>query len=199
MDADVKRRLFEPFVTTKGEGRGTGLGLSIVYGIVRQAGGHIAVESESADGTSITIHLPRAAAPSRAASPARAAAPRGRESVLVVEDSPPLREAIARGLEEVGYRVSSAGSGPEALELASRHEGEFEVLVTDVVMPRMRGEELARRLVARWPKLRVLFVSGFAGGADESPRPLEGAFLQKPFSIAVLATKLRDLIVATVP
>ncbi|HZU97432.1 MAG TPA: ATP-binding protein [Planctomycetota bacterium] len=194
IDPEVKKRLFEPFVTTKTEGRGTGLGLSIVYGIVTQARGHITVESPAREGTTVTIHLPCVPAKGDDRPPGAPPAPRGTESLLVVEDNEPFRDAMVRSLVDGGYRVASAQTGPEALEVAGRLGRDLDVLVTDVVMPQMRGEELAARLIERFPRLRVIFISGFSS-ATEKPLPVgAGAFLQKPFSLGVLASKVRDLL-----
>jgi signal transduction histidine kinase len=196
MDEETRRRAFEPFFTTKEPGKGTGLGLSSVYGIVRQAGGEVTLESAPGRGTRARIRLPRAeerAAPSEA-EPERASA-RGGETILVVEDEPEVRELAAHALRGFGYRVLEARSGEEALARWPRADG-VDLLLTDVVMGGMRGPELAARMRAARPGLRVLYVSGYAEAESEGAA---GVFLAKPFRPEALAARVREALAAPVP
>jgi PAS domain S-box-containing protein len=197
MDEATRRRVFEPFFTTKEPGRGTGLGLSTVYGIVKQSGGNVWVYSEPGVGTTFKIYLPRVAAPVDAARPAAAAARRGgAETILVVEDQPELRAVTQRMLARAGYRVLAAGTAEEALGVAERQRGPIHLLVTDVVMPAMRGPELAARLAALHPETRVLYVSGYAENAIVHQGVLdEGTeFLSKPYDAATLTERVRQVL-----
>ncbi len=200
MEAAVRERIFEPFFTTKDEGRGTGLGLSTVYGIVKQSGGDIWVYSEPGKGTSFHIYLPRADAPPdpvptpvvRDALPV----PGGDETILVVEDEPDLLALAVRVLSQRGYRVLSAGNGKAALETAAAHEGGIALMVSDIVLPGMRGSEIAARLGALRPGIRVLFMSGYTEDAIVHRGELEAGihFLPKPFSPRALAQKVREVL-----
>jgi signal transduction histidine kinase/ActR/RegA family two-component response regulator len=196
IEPGVRERIFEPFFTTKEPGKGTGLGLATCYGIVQECRGAIAVESEPGHGAVFRVLLPESS--SRAAeqdAPGAPAAPRGRGAVLVVEDEAGVRRALARALREGGYRVVEAVDGGEALELAARER--FDALVTDVDMPRLGGVDLARRLATDRAPLPVLFVSGTAVEALQSPRgPVPRCrFLGKPFSDAALLDALHGLLV----
>jgi len=198
MDAATLARVFEPFFTTKERGKGTGLGLASVYGIVRQSGGHIAVRSTPGAGTTFRIHLPRVDEPvevSRVAPPV-AAPVSGTETILVAEDEQIVRVLVRKVLEQAGYMVLLAGGGAEALQLAERHPGPIQLLVTDVVMPGMSGRELARRLVERRPMTKVLYLSGYADDAVERHGALDPgtAFMQKPFSPSALASRVREVL-----
>ena len=186
MDAETQRRVFEPFFTTKPAGQGTGLGLSTVYGIVKQSGGYIWLYSEPGLGTTFKIYLPQVdqlpeGDPSEAFS---AVISGGSETILLVEDNPALREMIRRRLEGRGYTVLLAGDGEQALALATAVSEPIHLLLTDVVMPNLGGAELAKRLGARRPGLRVLFMSGYTDGAIVQHGVLaEGVvLLEKPFS-----------------
>jgi two-component system cell cycle sensor histidine kinase/response regulator CckA len=189
--------LFEPFFTTKEWGRGTGLGLATCYGIVRQCGGHIEVESAPGAGARFDVYLPRVEGPASApAAAAEGRLPRGWETVLLVEDERSVRAVTSRILRAQGYRVIEAGDGVEALTLVARNPGPIHLLVADVVMPRMGGIELAERLRAVRPETRVLHVSGHVDRAAwEGPTPASGAvFLQKPFLPETLARKVREVL-----
>ena len=195
MDDDTMSRIFDPFFTTK-EGAasgtsGSGLGLSTVYGIVRQSGGAISVTSAPGNGAKFQVYLPWVPHAPKGPSVPRVtgAEPTGHETVLLVEDQLQLRQALAKVLRDLGYQVIEASSGQEALQLASSHSDRISLLLTDVVMPKMSGVELAAALLSRDPSLRVLYMSGFAddpllaaGGAD---------YLQKPFESGELARRLR--------
>ena len=197
MDEDTRSRIFEPFFTTKERGKGTGLGLSMVYGIVKQTGGYIHVESAPGRGTTFTIHLPVATA--AGISPAHRTVmrrPRGRpgETVLVAEDEDGVRAPVRRILVAHGYRVLEAPDGAAALRTAEHHGGKIDLLLTDVVMPGMNGAELARRLRRVRPATRVVFMSGYSAEAVATHGVLSpgAVFLQKPFSVEELLEGLRS-------
>jgi len=198
MDKVTVEHAFEPFFTTKPRGQGTGLGLATVYGIVKQAGGHIDVDSEPGEGTCVSVHLPAtdqaAAAPEVVASPSPVQAT---ETVLVVEDSDDLREIAGRILSKNGYQVMVAANGPAALEMARTFTGHIDLLLTDVIMPQMNGSELAPRLVASRPDLRVLYMSGFAHTALGAVGTLAPgvALLDKPFTEPALLASVREALV----
>jgi len=195
MDAAVLSRLFEPFFTTKERGRGTGLGLSTVCGIVQGAGGHISVESVPGKGTSFTILFPRTEAPAMVAPENRKPAPAGRETVLLVEDERPVRFVVRRLLESRGYRVLEAHSEIEALRLASDPAIPIDLLLSDIVMPSLSGIELAERLRRVRPSLQVLLMSGYTDrGAGQGGIPAGMGFLQKPFTLEAVATKVREIL-----
>jgi PAS domain S-box-containing protein len=198
MDAETQARLFEPFFTTKPAGQGTGLGLATVYGIVAQSRGTVWVYSEVGRGTTFKVYLPRvdeAATPGDAPRPA-APAPRGSETVLLVEDDEALGEVAREILELSGYAVLGARHGNEALLVALQHPGPIHLLVTDVVLPQMSGRDLAERLAASRPDIRVLFMSGYADGAIVHQDVLApgAAFVQKPFTPEGLARRVREVL-----
>jgi PAS domain S-box-containing protein len=198
MDAVTRAHIFEPFFTTKGPGKGTGLGLATVYGIVTQAGGTIGVETEPGQGATFIIHLPYVEAPVELAGErtAAGAAPHGSETVLLVEDEGSVRGLARDILHRHGYTVLEASDGDEALRVAQAHRGAIHLLLTDVVMPRMGGRELADRLAAARGPLKVLYVSGYAddaAAAEAAPEPGR-AFLEKPFTAAALASKVREVL-----
>jgi len=198
MTADTRARVFEPFFTTKPQGQGTGLGLAMVYGIVKQSEGYIWVESETGQGTTFRVALPRVEAdstPERA--PAEAmGSPGGHETILVVEDEDALRELDRQILMRCGYRVLHARTGPEALSVVEAHTGPIHLLLTDVVMPMMSGRELADRLQATLPGLKVLYMSGYTSDAmlRHGVSAAAVAFIQKPMSPPALARKVREVL-----
>jgi PAS domain S-box-containing protein len=195
MTEEVRRQIFEPFFTTKPRGAGTGLGLSMVYGIVKQSGGHIWVYSEPGEGSVFRIYFPRTSHPAMSA-PARvpAVGPHGSSgTVLVADDEEGVRRMVGALLERQGYRVLSACDGVDALELSQRHEGSIDLLITDMMMPRMHGKELGERLSAVRPKIRVLFMSGYADEQIIERGLLDSqmSFIQKPFALSELVAKIR--------
>ncbi len=192
-------RIFDPFFTTKEVGKGTGLGLSTVYGIVRQSGGFIEVESEAGRGTTFRIHLDPVEAPPSAAPDAAFQAPRGGpETVLVAEDEPSVRALLVEVLRGHGYAVIEAETPERALQLAETEKGPLHLLVTDYVMPNMNGRELAQRLLAAHPRLAVLYISGYTDDAGTlTDDPSSGLhFLSKPFTPDALARKVREVLEA---
>jgi CheY-like chemotaxis protein len=196
MDAATQARIFEPFFSTKGVGKGSGLGLSTVYGIVKQSGGYIWAYSEVGVGTTFKIYLPRVeGVPQGGPEPKKPALmPRGVETVLLVEDEGPLREMFREALEANGYFVLAAREGAEALKVAANHRGPIDIMVTDVIMPGVKGPEVAERLAAGRPEMKVLFVSGYS---DESVarNGLIGPgrnFLSKPFGAEALLRRVRE-------
>ena len=201
IDAETQVRMFEPFFTTKEQGKGTGLGLSTVYGIVRQSGGHLWVYSEVGKGTTFKIYLPRIDGPTEGgeARDAPAELPLGRETVLLTEDEEQVRQMIRMILEMGGYRVLEASSGEEALTLYKQHEGQIDLIMTDVVMPGMSGRELAQSLETLHPGIKVLYMSGYTDDAIVRHGLLaqEIAFLQKPFTPDALMRKVREVLDAS--
>jgi CheY-like chemotaxis protein len=199
MDAATRTHIFEPFFTTKEEGHGTGMGLATVYGIVRQFGGSIDVDSEPGHGTTFRIYLPAVVGVATATvAPAITArpTPAGTETILLVEDQEAVLTFERRVLEHDGYAVLGAVNGAEALSIAASHAGPIALLVTDVVMPGLQGNLLAEQLTADRPGLRVLFVSGFSENAVGYHGVGEGevAFLGKPFSAGALCTAVRAVL-----
>jgi predicted ATPase/signal transduction histidine kinase len=197
MNEETQSRMFEPFFTTKEQGKGTGLGLSTVYGIVQQSGGHIEVQSELGRGTSFKIYLPAVAEPADPPSRLKAATPvvRGTETILLVEDEALVRNLAREILTGLGYRVLFATDGFEALRVQAQEQRPIDLLITDVLMPRMNGPQLAKRLQQVLPDIGILFFSGYT--ADAAVRQgirAEAAFLQKPFSPDALARKTRDVL-----
>ena len=190
--------IFEPFFTTKEQGKGTGLGLATVYGIVKQSGGYIWVYSEPGLGTTFKVYLPRVHSRQKqdvVTTPAKTI-PRGSETVLLVEDEPALRESTREFLTRHGYSVLEAGDGEEALCMSRQYCGPIDLVITDVVMPKMGGSGLAEQLAAERPRVRFLFVSGYAENTvlQQGKIDIATCFLQKPFSLATLAGKIRQLL-----
>lgn len=200
MDSATRDRLFEPFFTTKEMGKGTGLGLSMVYGIVRQSGGHIVVDTAPGKGTTFRIYLPLAeqtVKTSPGPSPEALPAP-GKGNILVVEDEKNLRALLAETLTDLGYTVIQAENGEAALNLAESALASFDLLITDMVMPKISGRELTQSLRARRPALSVLFISGYSDviPSDEEFFNTTTQFLQKPFSRETLGHRVRELLLA---
>jgi PAS domain S-box-containing protein len=196
MDAETRERIFEPFFTTKPAGEGTGLGLATVYGIVKQNGGYIWVYSEPGRGTTFKVYLPRleARAEAKPAAPATAPVPRGSETLLLVEDTDGLREMICEILQERGYTVLVASNGEEALALAREAQGPIDLLLTDVVMPKLGGADLANQLALARPGIRVLYMSGYTNGVI-SKHGVVGErvrLLEKPFTPERVARAVRE-------
>ncbi len=196
---DVLDRVFEPFFTTKPKGEGTGLGLATVYGIVTQAGGHVRIYSEPGLGTSLTALLPVTEQDTAPAAPPSAKPQHGRgQTVLVVEDEAAMREVTRRILARNGYRVVAAASGHEALDVLATQLDHIDVLLTDVIMPRMQGKELAAKVRILRPAARVVFMSGYTQGLLGAQGVLEPGIhlIEKPFSEATLLTKLHEILTA---
>ena len=201
MSEAVQEHMFEPFFTTKELGKGTGLGLATVYGIIKQSGGYIWVYSEEGHGTSFKIYLPlvEMRAEGRLAAPVvQESACRGSETILIVEDDASLREVTCEILRGDGYKVLAAGSADDAIRVSEAHAGAIDFLLTDVIMAKMNGRELAARLIATRPDMKVLYVSGYTDGIiREGPQGVQGpglAFLQKPYSRHTLTRKVREIL-----
>jgi PAS domain S-box-containing protein len=198
MTPEIKERVFEPFFTTKEKGKGTGLGLSTVYGIVKQSGGNIWVYSEPGKGSTFKIYLPRVDEPLEEVVERVVAGefPRGTETILVVEDEDEVREVAVRILSGQGYKVLEASQGLDAFLICTEHDGPIHLLLTDVVMPKMSGRELAETLMSIRPGIKVLYMSGYTDNAIVHHGVLETGvdFIQKPFAVDALARKVRDVL-----
>jgi two-component system, cell cycle sensor histidine kinase and response regulator CckA len=196
MDAAIQERIFEPFFTTKEVDKGTGLGLSTVYGVVKQSGGSISVDSEVGKGTSFKVFLPRVDATTDigVAEGAAPGASLGTETVLLVEDEQMVRDMARHILEAFGYTVLEAAGGHEALEICRVHNGPIHLLLTDVVMPQMSGPRLSEEVMKICPGISVLYMSGYTDSAIVYHGVLEEGmpFLQKPFTPDALAVKVRE-------
>ena len=197
MDANTRTHLFEPFFTTKGAGHGTGLGLSTVFGIIKQSGGSVEVYSEPGHGTCVKVYLPRIDQPATAEAqndPKLVA--RGSETILLAEDDDMVRTLVRETLERHGYTVLESSDPIEARHTAERHRGPIDLLITDVVMPKVNGRELANQLAAKRPGMKVLFMSGYTDNAVVASGVLqrEVAFLRKPFTPAALTEKVREVL-----
>jgi two-component system, cell cycle sensor histidine kinase and response regulator CckA len=198
MDAETLAHIFEPFFTTKERGKGTGLGLATVYGVVKQSNGYIWVDSAPGKGTSFQIYLPLHVGPAltdeQKSGPAENL--RGSERILLAEDAEPLRKLAQTFLEAAGFRVLSAQSGEDALEVAARHRELFDLLLTDVVMPGMNGRVLAEQLLPRQPGMKVLYMSGYTDTFIAGHGVLDPGIhlLHKPFTEEVLIRKVREVL-----
>ncbi len=207
MSEEVKQKIFEPFFSTKEIGRGTGLGLSTVYGIVKQTGGYIFADSEEGDGTTMRVYLPRYHESAAEVDQEPAKLDRkpekpkdltGRGTVLLVEDEDAVRSFAARALGQRGYQVLEASTGAEALEVFEGHDGEVDLVVSDVVMPEMDGPTLMKELRRDYPEIKIIFMSGYAEDAfrrnlDEKE---DFMFLQKPFDLKQLAAAVKSALEA---
>lgn len=198
MTEEVKSRIFEPFFTTKEIGKGTGLGLATVYGIVKQSNGNIWVYSEPNEGTTFKIYLPRAQEEKtvRATVDKIEGLPRGKEGILVVEDNKEVREFIVRVLKELGYNTHEASDGVEAVEILKTKGNEINLVLTDVMMPNMRGDRLAEKIKEDYPEIKVLFMSGYADNIITNRGILKNGinYLQKPLTAMALAQTVRRVL-----
>lgn len=201
MPQEIQSRIFEPFFTTKEKGKGTGLGLAMVYGIVKQSGGYVWAYSEVGHGATFKIYLPAVEQAVENSEPQASPLEKleGTETILLVEDETSVRELISQYLRDMGHTVVEASHGAEALEVARRYQGPLDMLVTDMVMPKMSGRELADRLLEEHPQLKILFISGYTSDTAARHGILEGemAFLQKPFGLRDLARKIREVLNAS--
>jgi CheY-like chemotaxis protein len=195
IDEQVKAHIFEPFFTTKGVGKGTGLGLSTLYGIVRQGGGHVRVESDPGAGARFLIYFPRVEGlPAQGAIPQRRTRSRGTETILLVEDEAAVRRMVMEILLRLGYTILEAPDARSAQKVFAEYERPIHLLLTDVVMPQLSGRELALRLTALRPDLKVMFMTGYADESMEQEGLLEpgAVLLKKPFTPDMLAAKIRE-------
>jgi len=199
MDSQTLNHIFEPFFTTKGKDKGTGLGLAVVYGIVKQTGGHIDVYSEPDRGSEFCIFLPRSLGKPETPAEREDSSPAqiGKETVLVAEDEPDLRVMVCDFLSTRGYTVLAAGDGNEAASISASYPGPIDLLITDVVMPGMRGTELAKHVIRARPETKVLYMSGYTGnpvGTNSEPVDESAFVMQKPFRLQDLAKRIERLL-----
>jgi len=203
MTPETMSRIFEPFYTTKEVGKGTGLGLSMVYGIVKQSGGYIWVYSELNQGTTFKIYLPRVDQPAEESGTEKRPANvmRGTETILLVEDDPQLRRLSSSVLAHCGYNVLTASSPEEGLAICKSNHQDIRLLVTDVVMPRINGRQLAAQVAQVRPEIRVLYISGYTDNAIVHYGVLDAGlwFLPKPFTLSALVTKVREVLDSSTP
>jgi CheY-like chemotaxis protein len=192
MDSQTRKRLFEPFFTTKSPGKGSGMGLSLVYGAIKQSDGEVTVYSQPGAGTIFEIYLPRVK--EAVTEPVRKGSPKGSETILLVDDEEGVRKLVSAVLSANGYEVLEAADGAAALGVYEKNGHKIDLVLTDVVMPRMTGLELGKRLADLAPSLKLLYMSGYRDnaivGAGEAPR----AFLLKPFTPDVLLGKVREVL-----
>ena len=197
IDKETLRHIFEPFFTTKDKDKGTGLGLSTVYGIVKRSGGYILVSSEAGIGTTMRIYLPLAEreVESQTADAKANGEARGTGTVLIAEDEQALRELVGERMRAEGYEVLEAENGEEALAIAGRYKGDIQLLLTDVIMPKLRGPELASRLRLRYPGMKVIYMSGYTESALVQDGMLERntVLLQKPFTVKKILEVIRQM------
>ncbi len=197
MTPDVMSRVFDPFFTTKPTGKGTGLGLATVYGIMRQLGGHVAVESKPGEGSVFRLHFPAVErAETQKETEVVEAQPCAGETILLCEDERLVRAVTSEALRGAGYRVIEATEGAHAMEAASAHAGPIDLLISDVVMPGMNGKELAAMLAAERPEMHVLFISGYTADLidDHGIEASGAAFLQKPYGSGELLRRVRQIL-----
>jgi CheY-like chemotaxis protein len=198
MSPETQARIFEPFYTTKEVGKGTGLGLSMVYGIVKQSGGYIWVYSEPDRGTTFKIYLPRVDQPAETTGLENRSrsVQRGTETILLVEDDPQLRQLSSSVLAHCGYKVLTANGPEEGLAICRENHRDIRLLVTDVVMPRMNGRQLAEQIVQVAPNVKVLYISGYTSNAIVHYGVLDAGlwFLPKPFTLSALVAKVREVL-----
>jgi PAS domain S-box-containing protein len=198
IDKETLSHIFEPFYTTKDQGKGTGLGLAIVYGIVRQNSGYIDVSSEEGTGTTFTIYLPRykGNVANSAKGGASLSSVSGNETILLVEDEPSILNMVRQFIEQLGYKVLAAGAPAEAVMYAREYDGDIHLLMTDVVMPEMNGRELANKIRTIYPEIKHLFMSGYTAEVIAHHGVLDAGvnFIQKPFEMHTLALKLREVL-----
>jgi two-component system cell cycle sensor histidine kinase/response regulator CckA len=198
MDDETQQHIFEPFFTTKEVGKGTGLGLATVYGIVKQSGGYIWVDSDLGKGTIFRIYLPRidekVLSSEENGAPERI--PKGNETILLVEDEETVRNLSRQILEACGYKVIEADNGRDALSICLQQDCKIDLLITDVVMPKMSGRQLVERLARLRPEITVLYMSGYTDDAVVRQGAIEtdSNFIQKPFTFNTLTDKVRELL-----
>jgi two-component system cell cycle sensor histidine kinase/response regulator CckA len=196
MDRATLARIFEPFFTTKGPGSGTGLGLAMVYGVVKQSGGCIWVDSEVEKGTTFKIYLPQVTetAETPVSKKSQQVRKQGSETILLVEDDPAVRELVSAMLTAQGYSVLISENPQDVGTMCERHPGRIHLLLTDLILPGINGREIAKRVGSLRPDIKVLFMSGYTDDALIHSHGFETtfAFLQKPFSSVTLAAKVRE-------
>jgi two-component system cell cycle sensor histidine kinase/response regulator CckA len=198
MSKEVMEHMFEPFFTTREQGKGIGLGLSTVYGIVKQSGGCVRAQSEPGHSSTFRVYLPcaRVGSGKPVARSAKARLAKGRETVLVVEDELAVRQVVAATLRSSGYKVLEAGSGEQAMRCLRRHEGPLHLVLTDLVMPRMNGRQVADSVRTLYPEVKIVFMSGYSDDAllRHGVADAQGSFLPKPFTIEALTQKVREVL-----
>ena len=194
MSPEVKEKIFEPFFTTKVTGIGTGLGLAMIYGIIKQHNGYIYVYSEPGKGTTFKIYLPAVQDDMLKKSNGKVPLLKGNETILVVDDDPFIRKLVVDMLEPLGYRLLEAEDAETALKFAEDFEGTIDLLLADIIMPKISGKELAEAFLSKHPKTKVVYMSGYTDDtiAYHGILKKEAAFIQKPLTLYKLAAKLRE-------